>query len=91
MTVTVEEMKFFATFRAMLIGCGLQQCLPGVSSVSAGVKIYRGFPGYAAGVRERGVVAFRISVLRGDENMARVAKERVVGRGKKRRTKEVTG
>lgn len=87
--VIVEEVKFFATFRAMLTACGLQRCLPDVSSMNAGVQIYRAFPGYAAGVGERGVVAFRISVLGGNKNASRGAKEQcVVGMGKKRRNME---
>ena len=88
MSVLIEEVKYYATFRAMLTACGLNRCLPSVSSIDDGVQIYRKIPGYAEAVGKRGVIALRISVV--DEEIALVggSKVRLVGKEKKRRVKE---
>ena len=43
---------------------GLENVLPGCSSVEEGVAIYHGFPGYRQGEAQHGVAAFQIEVCR---------------------------
>ena len=56
----VADVRTFGSFRDMLTTCGLQAALPGVGDITEGVRIYESFPGYAAGARNCGVVAFNL-------------------------------
>lgn len=58
--VTVINVLRFPDFELMLEGEGLQRLLPGVSSISEGIEIYRSFPGYSEWEREFGAVIFEL-------------------------------
>lgn len=58
--MTVRSVREFRTFEDMLRELGVETLLPGVGSVSQGVAVYHGFPGYAEKERRFGVVAMEL-------------------------------
>jgi len=59
----ITQLEFFASFEEMLSGCGLDQCLPGISDLEEGVRIYRSFPNYANLEKDYGAVGIHIKLL----------------------------
>jgi ASC-1-like (ASCH) protein len=62
------EVRYFDTFEAMLVDCGLEACLPGCGSLGEGVALYRSFGTfdgrtYADVEASAGVVAIRVLPL----------------------------
>ena len=60
--VMITGLQTYATFEDYLRREGLERCLPGVSNIEEGAKIYRGFPGYSEKERRHGVLAIQIKV-----------------------------
>jgi ASC-1-like (ASCH) protein len=44
----------------MLQDLGVENCLPGIKDVDAGVTLYHGFPGYAEKEQQFGVIAMEL-------------------------------
>ena len=61
--VTVTQVNRYRSFREMLQAEGVAACLPGVTSVEAGARVYDGIPGYAERAQRFGVLALRIERL----------------------------
>ena len=61
--VTVTQVNRYRSFREMLQAEGVAACLPGVTSVEAGARVYDGIPGYAERAQRSGVLALRIERL----------------------------
>lgn len=59
----IEAIARYQNFADMLHAEGVENMLPGVISLTDGVAIYEGFPGYAQEVTKRGAVAIRIKVF----------------------------
>lgn len=59
----VVQKRYFESFEKMLLQMGLQNCLPTVTDVAAGVKIYRSFSNYREQEAKCGVFAFQIKLL----------------------------
>lgn len=57
----VKEKKIYLTFKEMLQTEGVENCLPGVSSLDEALAIYHAFPGYGEKSLSHGVVAFRLA------------------------------
>lgn len=57
---TVISIHVYATFEEMLIHEGLENMLPGVTSLDEGVNLYENFEGYCEGVRKVGALAITI-------------------------------
>ncbi|XP_021958230.1 uncharacterized protein LOC110854138 [Folsomia candida] len=53
----------YPSFKDMLTNEGIENCLPGVSDLDEGVKIYRSFPGYAEKEAAFGVIAIRFKLI----------------------------
>jgi|688.fasta_scaffold631073_2 ASC-1-like (ASCH) protein len=58
----VVSLKRFSSFFEMLTFYGLNNCLPGVESLSEGVQIYHGFPGYEADAKALGTVGIELKL-----------------------------
>lgn len=56
----VASIHVYATFKDMLIDQGLENMLPGVTSLEQGVDLYESFEGYRDGVKKVGAVAIVI-------------------------------
>jgi len=56
----VKALNIYPNFEAMLVSEGLENMLPGVTSLYEGVMIYESFPGYQEGAKEFGTLAIRI-------------------------------
>lgn len=50
----------YPSFRKMLEAEGVENCLPGIFTLSEGEKIYHTFPNYEKEAKKNGVVAFKI-------------------------------
>jgi len=50
----------YKTFREMLSNEGVEKCLPGITSIDEGARIYDGIPGYREKAQRFGVVALQI-------------------------------
>ncbi len=50
----------FPTFTDMLGYYGLKHCLPGIKTLSEGLAIYHGFPGYEEEAKRLGVIGIEI-------------------------------
>ncbi len=59
----INRCQKYKTFQEMLTAEGLSKCLPTITSIEEGVKIYFNFPNYEANEKIYGVVAFQISLL----------------------------
>jgi ASC-1-like (ASCH) protein len=59
----VLEFIHYPSFQEMLLGEGLENCLPGIQHLEKGVEIYTSFPGYAQKEKEFGVVAIRFKII----------------------------
>lgn len=57
---TVASMHVYADFKDMLLHEGLENMLPGVTSLEKGVNLYKSFPGYRDGVKKFGALAIVI-------------------------------
>jgi len=62
-TFQVRSVTFYKTFRDMLAAHGIAVFLPGVVDIEEAVEVYRGFPGYAEGEVEMGVVAVEVALV----------------------------
>jgi ASC-1-like (ASCH) protein len=58
----VKRVNQYKTFRDMLESEGVDNMLPGVSSIEEGVKIYRSFGDYDKQVKEYGCVAIQFEI-----------------------------
>ncbi len=58
----IVSLEHFPSFSEMLTFYGLKNCLPGVKSLSEGVSIYHGFPGYEADAKKFGTIGIEIEV-----------------------------
>jgi ASC-1-like (ASCH) protein len=58
----VVSLEKFNSFSDMLSFYGLKNCLPGVKSLSEGVSIYHGFPGYESDAKSMGAVGIEIEI-----------------------------
>lgn len=59
------SVRHYDCYQDMLEGEGLEKCLPGVTSLEAGVEVYRSIPGYREREREAGVVAVGLELIEG--------------------------
>jgi len=59
----VLSVRQYKTFKEMLLAHGVRAFLPGVEDVDEAVEVYRGFPGYAEGEEEVGVVAIEVVLV----------------------------
>ncbi|AXK60327.1 ASCH domain-containing protein [Candidatus Chromulinivorax destructor] len=57
---TVASIHVYANFKEMLIHEGLENMLPGVTSLDEGVNLYENFEGYREGVKKVGALAITI-------------------------------
>lgn len=64
----IEDIKRYDTFKEMLEGEGIENCLPKITDISRGVDIYYNIPNYKEGEKIYGVVAFRIKVIKDGGN-----------------------
>jgi len=62
---TVASVQNFGDFTEMLSAGRLEKLLPGVQTMEEGLKIYRGFPGYAEKEMGLGAVAFGLILVAG--------------------------
>jgi ASC-1-like (ASCH) protein len=53
----------YNSFYDMLVGEGVENMLPGVSSVEEGVRIYENIPSYMDRARRSGVVSLRLELI----------------------------
>jgi len=60
----VVRVGVYASFEALLTKEGVENCLPSVSTVTEGVEVYRGFPGYSEKEKTVGVVGFHLNCLK---------------------------
>ncbi len=59
----VKDRVSYESFKHMLEGEGLQNCLPGLSTIEEGIRVYHSFPGYATDELIYQVAAFKIIVI----------------------------
>jgi len=60
MVKTVTAINFYRNFKDMLVHEGVQNMLPGVTTIEQGVVIYESFPGYKDKVVQVGAIAISI-------------------------------
>ena len=59
----ITKLEFHDSFQEMLAKSGISSCLPGIGSMEEGIRIYRGFSGYAEREKQYGVVGIHLNVL----------------------------
>ena len=60
----VRRITRYETFREMLLAHGVRAFLPEIEDVDEAVQVYRGFPGYAEGEVELGVVGIELRLAK---------------------------
>lgn len=58
--VQIIGLRTYTSFEQMLLKEGVQNCLPGVSTLSEGIAIYHSFPEYRELEKEYGVLAIKL-------------------------------
>ena len=53
----VKKLRVFPDFETAIRSCTLKRCLPNVSRVKEGVKVYHSIPGYSMESKKYGVIA----------------------------------
>lgn len=70
MVFRVRSVARYKTFKEMLLAHSVKAFLPGVEDVDEAVEVYRGFPGYAEGEEEVGVVAIEVTFMGNDREVS---------------------
>lgn len=60
---TVQAIHVYTNFTEMLQSAGVENMLPGISSITEGVELYESFPGYREDVKKFGALAIKITAL----------------------------
>jgi ASC-1-like (ASCH) protein len=58
----VEKITVYPDFFSMLCAEGIENMLPGITTIEDGVSLYENFPGYKSSVQENGALAIKIRV-----------------------------
>lgn len=66
-TCRITEIVKYKSFKDMLDQEGVRNCLPEISTVDEGVKIYHAIPGYEDKAKKHGVIAIRIEKFTKDQ------------------------
>ena len=61
--VKAIRLQAYSSFHEMLEKEGLENCLPGITDLNEGVKIYHDFPSYKENEKQLGVLAIGIQLL----------------------------
>jgi ASC-1-like (ASCH) protein len=58
---TITKKRVYSSFREMLIYCGVEKCLPDITSLESAVRVYDAIPGYKDKAQQFGVVALHLA------------------------------